>query len=131
MTSPETPDQEFGSITYVDNGDHKTSVYDQTIDLDLSYKALGVLLHVARQGNGYRASYLKLSQERPGHEGRESCRLALKELRQAGLLRTVRKQDQRGRWASESVLYAKPYSEVELGMVGKIIRASINRALQN
>lgn len=72
-------------------------------DLRISYKALGLLLHMLSHQDNWRFASADLA--RAGHEGRDAVRSAMRELEQAGYLRTVQGRDDHGRITRHTYVY--------------------------
>ena len=75
-------------------------------DARLSYRARGVLAAILSRPDNWRTSAIDLAHE--GREGRESILTALKELEATGYLVRTKRQDEKGRWVSETVIYDTP-----------------------
>lgn len=81
-------------------------------DERLSYRARGVLAYLLSRPDGWETDSEKIA--RAGKEGREAIRTALRELDDCGYLVRRRKQDQRGRWGTLTLLYDTPVTDAEL-----------------
>lgn len=77
-------------------------------DNRLSYKARGILLELLSRPDNWRISADALAAN--GIDGRDAILTGLKELRDAGYIVTVRVQDDKGRWTTESTVYDEPKS---------------------
>lgn len=77
-------------------------------DKNLSYRALGVLTRLLSNENSYRMTSSDLARERK--EGRDAARTALKEIEAAGYLVRERRQNSRGQWVTDMVVYDSPQS---------------------
>lgn len=75
-------------------------------DKRLSFKARGVLAWILSQPDNWRTDADMLSRE--GLEGRDAIRSALKELRVAGYVVQTKRQNDRGRWITETLVYDTP-----------------------
>lgn len=75
-------------------------------DRRLSFRARGLLVHLLSMPPGWKTSSARLVRETT--EGRDAIRTAIRELEQAGYVRHSRRQDERGRWASEWIVYDTP-----------------------
>ncbi len=72
----------------------------------LSYRARGVLVRLLSNADGFQMTAANLACE--GREGRGAILTALRELREAGYIRTTKSQDQQGRWSTETYVYDTP-----------------------
>lgn len=83
-------------------------------DSRLTYRARGVLARLLSNADGYKMPSSELARE--GGEGRDSIRTCLLELEKFGYIKTVKKQDEKGRFTTETFVYDEP----------QIIEAPIN-----
>ncbi|MHB8388294.1 MAG: hypothetical protein ACYDBH_01780 [Acidobacteriaceae bacterium] len=72
----------------------------------VSYRARGVLVRLLSNADGFPMTASDLARE--GREGRGAILTALRELREAGYIRTTKKQDQHGRWSTQTFVYDTP-----------------------
>ena len=84
------------------------SIFSNAIirDSRLSYKARGILLDLLSRPDNWRISAEGLAEL--GTDGRVAIMSGLKELRDLGYIVTERKQDEKGHWTTESVVYDQP-----------------------
>ena len=84
------------------------SIFSNAIirDTRLSYKARGILLDLLSRPDNWRISAEGLAEL--GTDGRVAIMSGLKELRDLGYIVTERKQDEKGHWTTESVVYDQP-----------------------
>lgn len=75
-------------------------------DNRLSYKARGILLEILSRPDNWRVSAKMLASNGP--DGRDAIMSGLKELRDLGYIVTVRTQDEKGLWTTESIVYDQP-----------------------
>lgn len=75
-------------------------------DHALSFRARGILARLLTNADGYRMTAEDLARE--GKEGRGAILTALKELKAARYMRTVRRQLASGRWVTETFVYETP-----------------------
>lgn len=86
----------------------RTSTHDQMPraalrDERLSFRARGILARLLTNADGFTMTAADLA--RGGKEGREAILTALKELREAGYLRTERRQTPDGRWTTSTTVF--------------------------
>ena len=83
---------------------HYTQIRNEVARDDrLSYRGRGVLVRLLSNADGFQMTAADLARE--GREGRGAILTALRELRDAGYIRTTRKQDQQGRWSTQTFVY--------------------------
>jgi len=78
-------------------------------DTRLSYRARGVLLDILSRPDNWRVSADSLA--RTGSEGRHAILTALKELREAGYMRTEKLRKENGQFETVSIVYDTPNYE--------------------
>ena len=79
---------------------------DVARDDRLSYRGRGVLVRLLSNADGFQMTDADLARE--GREGRGAILTALRELREAGYIRTTKKQDEHGRWSTRTFVYDAP-----------------------
>ena len=79
---------------------------DVARDDRLSYRGRGVLVRLLSNADGFQMTAADLARE--GREGRGAILTALRELREAGYIRTIKKQDGHGRWSTRTFVYDTP-----------------------
>ncbi len=86
---------------------HYTSLRNEVArDGRMSYRARGVLVRLLSNADGFQMTAADLARE--GQEGRGAILTALRELREAGYIRTTKTQDQHGRWSTQTFVYDTP-----------------------
>ncbi len=86
---------------------HYTSLRNEVArDGRVSYRARGVLVRLLSNADGFPMTAADLARE--GQEGRGAILTALRELREAGYIRTIKTQDQYGRWSTQTFVYDTP-----------------------
>ena len=79
---------------------------DVARDDRLSYRGRGVLVRLLSNADGFQMTAADLARE--GREGRGAILTALRELREAGYIRTTKVQDEHGRWSTRTFVYDTP-----------------------
>ena len=79
---------------------------DVARDGRVSYRARGVLVRLLSNADGFQMTAADLARE--GQEGRGAILTALRELREAGYIRTTKVQDEHGRWSTQTFVYDTP-----------------------
>ncbi len=81
-------------------------------DARLSFRALGVLIRLLSNADGFNMTSDHLAREESdgvnGREGREAIRKCQRELKKFGYMKTVVEKDQKGRWVSHVYIYDSP-----------------------
>ena len=86
---------------------HYTEIRNEVARDDrLSYRGRGVLVRLLSNADGFQMTAADLARE--GREGRGAVLTALRELRDAGYIRTIKVQDEHGRWSTRTFVYDTP-----------------------
>lgn len=80
---------------------------DVLADEELSFRALGVLVYVLSKPDHWTARSEQLADSHA--EGRDAVRTALEHLELAGYVKRDRRQDDAGRWHTDSIFYDRPF----------------------
>lgn len=76
-------------------------------DTSISFRALGVLTHLLSHSDGFTVNADSLA-SKGDREGRDAIRKAFRELRYARYLVTEKRQNERGRWVTETLVFDTP-----------------------
>ncbi len=85
-------------------------------DVDLSMKALGLLVRLLSYPNGWRTDYRTLAKQYR-KDGETAFRSAFKELKAEGYLVQQKIRGEDGRWSTTSTIYDQPQKETESSQV--------------
>lgn len=105
MTDP----WENSRLSQVDNSDHTISVNSVSQNRSISFRALGLHTYLRSLPAKWNISSDRIAED--GVEGRDAIRKAMQELERAGLLRYVRTRTPQGTMRTDTLVYAKPWSE--------------------
>lgn len=84
-----------------------TVVHNELIeDKRLTWKARGMLIFLLSKPDNWRTTMAWLASQSPG--GLDTVRSGMKELETAGYIKRLKRQDDRGLWSTQTIVFDRP-----------------------